>query len=191
MGLVSASVRGFKQDNQGDWHPLKAVAYWDEFAPIKDEWKGGKPTGEKKLDGNWPKMGRIMLSKCAESQMIRKGWPEDVGGVYVKEEMDAMQSENSATEEIDEFKKQERMKRIEGSEAVAFVWAAGDALEFVPVGKIADKCMEFISIAESATGIETWMKVNAESLKRFWAVNPNDALAVKKAIENKLKDLPG
>lgn len=75
LGLVKAKVRIWIADSQrdGGWKPATGVAYWDEFAPVKDEWawvdgENGargtrKPTGKQTLDGNWPKMGRIMLAK--------------------------------------------------------------------------------------------------------------------------------
>ena len=37
-GIVSATVTLWKQDNRGDWYQVIGEAYWDEFAPIKDEW---------------------------------------------------------------------------------------------------------------------------------------------------------
>lgn len=195
LGLISATVKGFKCDRNGEWFPVVATAYWEEFAPISDEWawneSAGKrrPTGKKKLDGNWGRMGRVMLAKCAEAQMLRKGWPEDLSGVHAPEEMAAMEKDLTATEEIEEFKKEERIKRLGGPDKIAFLWRAGDPIESLSLGEVADKCMEFIGKAQSAVELSAWQRTNAESLKQFWARQPNDALDVKKAIEEKLRKL--
>src|SRR5690349_10534189 len=50
IGLVKATVRVWKHSH-GEWHRVTASAYWDEYAPIKDEWAEGedgrrRPTGK-------------------------------------------------------------------------------------------------------------------------------------------------
>lgn len=50
-------------------------AKWDEFYP-----------GDK-MGHMWKKMPETMLGKCAEAQALRKAFPEDLGQVYVDEEM--------------------------------------------------------------------------------------------------------
>jgi phage recombination protein Bet len=75
IGLVSAKVRVYKFSH-GAWHPVTETAFWDEAAPIKDEWawdnESGKrkPTGRQALDtsGQWGKMPRLMLAKCFDEQ---------------------------------------------------------------------------------------------------------------------------
>lgn len=195
LGLISATVKGFKQDKSGEWFPVVATAYWEEFAPLSEVWEWDdvarkkQPTGKFKLDGNWGRMGRVMLAKCAEAQMLRKGWPEDLSGVHAPEEMDAMAKELTATEEIEEYQKIERTKRIGGNDTIMFLWRAGDALENVPIGQVADRCAEFVGKAQSPTELDKWRKTNAEGLKQFWAKQPNDALDLKAMIEKKLTEL--
>jgi phage recombination protein Bet len=95
LGIVKATVRVWKYSH-GDWHRVTGVAYWDEYAPIKDEWgydeASGKnrPTGKKTLDdsGQWVKMPRVMLAKCAEAQALRKAWPDNFANVYESSEID-------------------------------------------------------------------------------------------------------
>jgi phage recombination protein Bet len=59
--------------------PLWAVATWDAYVAVK---KDGRPTI------TWQKMGPLMLAKCAEMLAFRKGFPNDLSGLYSAEEME-------------------------------------------------------------------------------------------------------
>lgn len=80
-GIVSATVYLWKQDpKSSEWYEVAGQSFWDEFAPIKDEWAkndNGKSfkTGKQTLDdsGNWARMPRLMIAKCAEMQALRAG----------------------------------------------------------------------------------------------------------------------
>lgn len=186
LGFVSATVAPMKADDKGEWHPIEATVYWEEFAPIVDEWEGEKGsrrrTGELTLQwGNWRKMPRIMLAKCAEAQALRKGWPEDLGGVYAPEEMDQAHAEDVNTA-ADKAEEEARLARVHAKDAVPFVWEYGGGIVFTPLGQIADKIMAFIHDNGPAE-VDWFRQTNLEGLKQFWALAPNDALEVKKAIE--------
>lgn len=49
-----------------------------------------------KGQGNWPKMKRVMILKCAESVALRKSFPQDMNGLYTAEEMPAEYTEPRA-----------------------------------------------------------------------------------------------
>jgi len=192
-GIIKATVRVWKFSH-GDWHKVTASAYWDEYAPLKEEWaydeaKGKKqPTGKFSLDtsGNWPKMPRVMIAKCAEALALRKAWPDDFSNVYAAEEvdraraLDATPAELAAQGEVDR-----RMKRI-GGPALTVDWLVEYApLDRVPVGQFADRAMAFIGQhREEPSTILMWSTRNRQCLKEFWSHCPGDALAVKRAIEN-------
>ena len=207
LGIVKSVVTVHKYGPDGKWHPVKGVAYWDEFAPMTE---GGKweSTGETWPDGNakktfkgdgtftlsatsnWKRMARIMISKCAESQAIRRGWPEDLSGVYSPEEMaqaDMIDITPSEAVQRDSVEKREAL--INSKDSVSFLWAAGETIEYVPLGKVADRCMAFIESADSATNLDWWRSTNQMGLQSFWAKSKTDALAVKSELESRISQL--
>lgn len=70
--LLRATVFGMKVMN-GHAFEYSATAKYDEY----------------KVDSNqlWRKMPEAMLEKCAEAKLLRKGFPEEMSGIYTDEEM--------------------------------------------------------------------------------------------------------
>lgn len=65
--------------------PFTATARWDQYYP-----------GD--LQGfMWRKMPHLMLGKCAEALALRKAFPKQYKGLYIKEEMQQAGSEASTT----------------------------------------------------------------------------------------------
>jgi hypothetical protein len=60
--------------------------------------------------------------------------------------------------------------------------------ERIEIGKFADRCLGFIN-GNDAERVYKWSIQNREAMKEFWAAKPNDALAVKAAIEKKTDGL--
>lgn len=58
--------------------PLWGVAVWESFAVQNG--------------AMWKKMPELMLAKCAESQALRKAFPQDLSGLYTTEEMNQADS---------------------------------------------------------------------------------------------------
>lgn len=190
-GILSATIRLWKQDNRGEWYPVIGEAYWDEFAPVSDEWgedpetRRRRPTGKKTLDasGNWAKMPIVMLTKCAESQALRAGWPETFGGIYSEEEMDRVSATVSASEALEAHERAEREART-GGRGILMVFDDSMKLEKVPLGSVADRVMEFLRDAEPMDAHKFRIR-NEDALREFWAASPGDALALKRAFETK------
>jgi phage recombination protein Bet len=190
LGIERAIVTAYKFGPDSQWHPIKGVAYWTEFAPLKEIWRNKQPTGEFELPhGNWRKMPRTMISKVAEAQALRKGWPEDLAGVYSAEEMERATVDATASELAEQAAVDDRLKRIGGDKTLVFMWAPGKPLEGVPLGDAADRCIEFLHSAKSAGEIEGWRETNAATLNDFWARAKTDFLGVKKFMEQRVKEL--
>ena len=187
-GIARATVKLWQQDSRGEWFPVAGEAYWDEFAAVKDEWgedQSGKwkPTGKQTLEGNWARMPVVMITKCAESQALRAGWPDQFGGVYAEEEMHKAEMDLTASEMVAKADEEQRMARI-GGRGILFNFDPNGVLENVQPGALADRCMEFIR-ENDAEAVYRWSIQNRVGLQQFWAAAPADALEVKKAVEAK------
>lgn len=194
-GIISATVTLWKQDKRGEWFKVSGEAYWDEFAPVTDEWaydeaeRKRKPTGRKVLDasGNWAKMPIVMITKCAESQALRAGWPETFGNLYSEEEMDRLQTETTASETLDAITRAERAAKV-GGRGLLMVFGDDMMLEKVPMGIVADRVMAFIT-ENDAVDVHKFRIRNEAALRDFWSESPADALELKRAFEAKERKL--
>ncbi len=192
LGLVKASVKIWIADTarEGGWRPVMGVAYWDEFAPISDEWGEDpetgrrRPTGKKTLDtgGNWSRMPRVMLAKCAEAQALRKAFPEDLSALYAPEELDQAQaSDLSPSEVLSAAQTEDRLSRI--GTGVTFQLTPNGPLEPIALGQIADRVLATARDFTTYAQIQWFDSANTYPLREFWARAPGDALAVKKELE--------
>lgn len=191
-GIVCAKVRVWKFSH-GGWHKITGVAYWEEAAPIKDEWDKdpqtgrGIRTGRQTLDtsGQWGKMPRVMIAKCAEAAALRKGWPDDLSNVYESSEVDrARASDLLPSEAAEQGEIAARQEKIGSRDCVPLSFDNLGTIEMVPVGKVADRCLDYLSKnAGEKSAIRLWRERNKIGLNEFWAKSPSDALELKKQIE--------
>lgn len=186
VGIVSATASVWKHVH-GAWHEFSETVYWDEFAPIKDEWENKKKTGRRILDtsGQWGKMGRVMLQKCAEAQALRRGWPDEYGDLYVAEEMDqAKVIDITPSEQAERAAHDERQAKL-GGPSIVIDWCDGKPLASVPVDALHGLVMDFVGSnkAEPMT-VCMFANRNAASLRQFWGIKPDEALNLKRTFED-------
>lgn len=192
LGLVSAEVSVFQWSHDA-WHEVTAVAYWDEFAPIVEggTWEENergkrffKKDGNQMLDPKrdaWRKMARIMLSKCAEAQAIRRAWPEALSAIYADEEIDRARTiDLTATEIAEQANVEARLLQIGGADAILF--DMGEGLERIPLAKAGDMILERFRSMQPHEILQ-WKNLNRVPLQEFWARSKADALEIKKEIE--------
>lgn len=195
-GIVSATIRLWKQDNRGEWFAVIGEAHWDEFAPLREIWAEDdrgkrRPSGKYELDasGNWARMPIVMITKCAESQALRAGWPDQFGNIHAEEEMDRVQAQDTASGQLHAFEREQRQERL-GGPGLMFVFDDTGVLVKIPMGQVHDRCMEFLGTATPQEA-HVFRIRNQESLKIFWAQDKAAALDIKsrmEALEAKLHD---
>lgn len=66
------------------WFEVAASARYDEYVAKK---KDGTP------NNMWATKPHIMVAKCAEALALRRSFPSDLAGIYVEEEVEAMNSQ--------------------------------------------------------------------------------------------------
>ena len=192
LGIVRAEVRAWKQSD-GLWHPVAGEAWWDEYAPLREEWAPDergqrKPTGKLLLDPSWARMGRVMIAKCAEAQALRRGWPDVLSGLYGEEELHALRFEaETATERL-------RQRDAKGptpapGQAAWFVFDVGEGLVSTPRTEIAARVEAFLSAAPSIEAITAFNERNRVSLGLFWEWEPTEAMRLKQLGEDRAAEL--
>lgn len=208
-GLVKAVVKCWKYGPDQQWHQVAGTAHWDEFAPLKmsgdadsfdwvdtgEVWPDSGRPKKKKVpkpgailehvpEGKWLSMPHVMLAKCAEAQALRRGWPEDLSGIYVQEEMErARFMDMSASESIEAYQADKKLALMGGKDALMVQWQPDSPLESVPLGQFADKAAAHVRSCASLPDLIGWKDTNRVTLQRFWAVSKTDALELKKIVE--------
>lgn len=205
-GIVSATVRLWKRDNRNEWYPVIGEAFWDEFAPVEREWVYDEslgrraPTGKAKASGQWTKMPILMITKCAEAQALRAGWPDQFGGLYLNEEMDQardpaprnglpIENDMTPSEQVAMDEQERRERATRGKQDILMVMDDTGALERILRDDVANRCAEFIR-DHDAEEIHPWLIRNREALRDFQKTHKRDAIEIKRQIEAKEKDLP-
>lgn len=190
LGVVSVTITLHWQDKGGKWHDVIGEAYWDEYAPVTKEWgyneERGKrlPTGNETLEPMWLKMPRNMIEKCAESQALRAGWPEQFAGLYGEEEMAKSINEDRSASELAEVG---RIQRIEKStqyqNSVAF--NIEGTMEYVRIGEVHDFWMKLIrdKYPNNPEEVLAMVRNNKQPLIHYWQMDADAALGLKKEFE--------
>lgn len=184
LGIVRAEVSVF-QHSHGEWFEIVGEAYWEEFAPIVDEWGDDPETGSRRRTGKrtldkskegWRRMPRLMLAKCAEAIALRKAWPDDLANLYEETEVDRTQVlDLMPSEIIDRTETDAKLEMIGGKNALTIDWCDGGSLKRVPEGQFFDAVLRWArEEAKDAATIEHWMKRNGPARAEMKAKRARD-----------------
>ena len=187
LGIEKCIVNVWKQDRKtNEWYKVNGTAYWDEFAGVR------RYSNKTYLEGLWKTKPRVMIAKCAESQALRKGWPDQFANVFVDAEFDQQVIEDkNASEVVEAYSAVKRVDATGGKNRITLLLDEEKGIERIPQGKVADRCLEMIGKMESSEEIERFMEINREGLREFWAHAPSDALALKKEMESMIVEKAG
>lgn len=83
--------------------PVWGVALWKSYVSIY------KKDGKTHTSPMWAKMPDLMIAKCAEALALRKAFPQDLSGIYTREEMQQI-DEDEFIDETKEETKEETQK---------------------------------------------------------------------------------
>lgn len=209
LGIVKCTVKLWKQDAGGAWHPVNGTAYWDEFVPLKtnpdafrwedtgEVWPDTKKPKKRKVaidgadttptvdaSGLWGKMPRNQIAKCARMQALRGGWPETFSGVYAAEEMDRAVTLDLTASEMVEMEREDRRKKIiaMSDDEYPFVDSEG-TLSFIPAGRYGDHLIGAARCCEKLPEFDSMKIRNRDGLTRYWAKHKDDALSINAELE--------
>jgi phage recombination protein Bet len=194
LGLVRAEVKVWRRFGEV-WFPITGEAWWDEYVAIAEQVNGEAGDRDKsrrvsQLASNWRRMGRVLLAKCAEAQALRRGWPEDLSGLYGEEELQRAELDALlAHERAERAAAEARQRALTGSRALLLGFEPGAPLETVAREHIAEKVTAFLLTAPSAESIIDFQARNSGALKTFWDWEPSDALDVKALAEKSIARL--
>jgi phage recombination protein Bet len=109
-----------------------------------------KSYGTGKQSPTWRSMTDIMLAKCAESIALRKAFPDDLSGLYVREEFgeDKPERGRSAKERVEALKAYGETDLAQSEPIRVSVEIAGGEMEFAEDSDIIDVDAETGDIAE-------------------------------------------
>lgn len=135
----------------------------------------------------WRKMPDVMLKKCGEAAALRRGWPEDLSGLYVEEELhrsqviDGEYTDLTPSEIVARIDTESRIERIGGPSLYAVFDDTG-TLESVPMGRFFDR-VDAHTKALAPEAVRLFVDRNKVGLQAFWAHSKTDALELKRILE--------
>ena len=142
---------------KGFGEPIWGVALWSEFCQVA--------YGE--VTAMWKNLGTVMIAKCAESQGLRRAFPQELSGIYSEEEM--AQADNTVEAEYE-------WSDDQYAEAKALIADLGQTLMDLGVSEedqkpILDKPRA--TIGDTTVGFEKWAdRLAAYSIRTLTKFKP-------------------
>ena len=193
LGIARAEVRAWKA-SEGVWHPVAGEAWWDEYAPLHEEWspdEAGRrtPTGSRQLEPTWRRMGRVMIAKCAEAQALRRGWPDLISGLYGEEELHSLRLAEQTASELLRRSDEAALRRQISKRTLWFVFEVGGVFQPLMLEHVPDRLRSFYESAAARGQIERFEEINRASLQTLWEWAPGEALMLKHISEARRRAL--
>lgn len=193
LGITRAEVKAWKASD-GVWYPVAGEAWWDEYAPLQQEWSPDQTdaqlTARSVLAPSWSRMGRVMIAKCAEAQALRRGWPDVLSGLYGEEELHTLRLADRTASELLRQTEQRAISRQMKTRTLWFVFEPGGAFQPVKVDQVLERLLAFYETTLTREEIERFDSINRLSLQTLWEWAPSDALALKQISESRSISLP-
>ena len=173
-------------------------ARWVERVPLKEIWsrdeKSGRdrPTGRFRINSpQWNPVGGQpvhMIGKCAEADALRRGWPDETSGIYLAEELERAVAVEESASKMAEMAEIDRRQSLVGK-GIPMIWAPGDPIVREEEGALADKIMAWLREAKHPLEVQKFEERNTVGLQDLWSASKNDGLAVREAIDKRIKAL--
>lgn len=161
--LTLCKVRVYRKD----WtRPAVGVAYFSEY--VQNTSEGGP-------NQFWREKAHVMLAKCAEALALRKAFPEDIGGMYVPEEL--------GDDAGHQLPPRQELPRISPHGEVI------DGASYEPV-ETADKIIRGIEESGSLDGLKAeWKNSGMASPAGYETLHPEDRKRVSAAYKRRERQL--
>ncbi len=181
---VTVWVKKFSQ-NDAAWHEFGATAYYREYVQTRKN----KVTSKIEPNAMWEKMPINQLTKCAEALALRRGWPEELGQIYVDEELPSQEPvylppepprQNKTQRELGTLKVSTEPNRGHGNEG----------LQRPPEPEICAECrqtnghtVECKQNPKNASPAPAVQKETKKSKREIWATQPGHDPAIHIAFD--------
>jgi phage recombination protein Bet len=177
---VTCWVKKFS-NNDGQWHEFGATAYYREYVQTRKN----KVTSKIEPNAMWEKMPINQLTKCAEALALRRGWPEELGQIYVDEELPSTEpvylppeqhKQNKTQREMGSLKVSSEPNRGHGNEGTQRVPEQEICVECRQVNGHTEECKQ--NPKNNAQAASAAQKEQKKSKREVWATQPGHDPAV-------------